>query len=129
MIDIDRIINNIPMHDSWKPFFQNNKVKLLIREIFALDFTDELVPINYTFPSTPEEIFAFALVDLHRCKAVIVGMEPYPSFTINKNKELVPEAIGKSFIVRSAKDKTLLHPIRQASLRNHEMSVHYGYRR
>lgn len=118
MFDIDKIINKIHMHDSWKSFFQDTRTKSLIEEIFKLDFTDELVPIAYTFPSKPEEIFAFATTDLNKCRAIIVGMEPYPSFTLGDNKEIIPEAVGKSFIVRSAKDKTLLDSIRQASLRN-----------
>lgn len=118
MFNADKIIDKIYIHDSWKPFFKDTRTKSLLEEIFRLDFTDELVPIAYTFPSKPEEIFAFATTDLNKCKAIIVGMEPYPSFTLGDNEEIIPEAIGKSFIVRSAKDKTLMDSIRQASLRN-----------
>lgn len=72
----------------------------------------------HMFPKN-EDTFKFAKLPIDKIKCVIVGMEPYASWYIDKTtKELIPQATGRSFEVDELKDKTWLYKFKQASLRN-----------
>lgn len=73
---------------------------------------------QHEFPKD-EDTFRFATTPINNIKCVIVGMEPYASWYIDKKtNDIIPQATGRSFEVDELKDKTWLHKFKQASLRN-----------
>ena len=73
-----------------------------------------------------EKVLRFAAVEPSSLRCVIVGMDPYPSHTVNTAGEIVPEATGRSFEVASVTDWGGKY--RQASLRNILKSIYYAHR-
>lgn len=73
-----------------------------------------------------ERVLRFAEIDPKRLQCVIVGMDPYPSHTVNAAGEIIPEATGRSFEVASVCDWGAKY--RQASLRNILKSIYYAER-
>ena len=117
-MNIKELIN---YHDSWNDFYNNPKVKDLVEEIIGKYNqnikTDNKKDGYYVFPSKLEDIFRFSKTDATKIQAVIVGMEPYPSFIL-EDDIVIPEATGRSFDVRSLSDKDISSKFKQASLRN-----------
>lgn len=70
-----------------------------------------------------ERVLRFAQIDPASLRCVIVGMDPYPSHTVNRDGEIIPEATGRSFEVESVTDWGGKY--RQASLRNILKSIYY----
>ena len=74
------------------------------------------------FPKA-EHVLRFAQVDPTRLSCVIVGMDPYPSHTVDIDGGIIPEATGRSFEVASVRDWGAKY--RQASLRNILKAIYY----
>jgi len=112
----------IKYHDSWRDFFEMPEIKQCTERIVSI-YEDNIITEYksklgcYVFPRTLEDIFRFSKTDATNIKAVIVGMDPYPSFQVIDG-EIIPEATGRSFEVRSLRKKDITSKFKQASLRN-----------
>lgn len=100
------LVNNY--HANWKPFLLNGDVQKELKEI------EEFLKNERYFPSE-ENVLRFLEQDPKTAKAIIVGMEPYPS-SFNEGDRIIPEATGRSFEVTSIKQWT--DKFKQTSLRN-----------
>lgn len=72
------------------------------------------------------QVLRFAAVPPAALRCVIVGMDPYPSFTVDAAGTVIPEATGRSFEVASVSDWGAKY--RQASLRNMLKALYYAER-
>lgn len=95
-------------HINWEPFLLNKKVQKELKRI------EEFLKDEKYFPSE-ERVLRFLEQDPKTAKAIIVGMEPYPS-SFNESGIVIPEATGRSFEVASIKQWT--DKFKQTSLRN-----------
>lgn len=95
-------------HINWEPFLLNKKVQKELKRI------EEFLKDEKYFPSE-ERVLRFLEQDPKTAKAIIVGMEPYPS-SFNEQGRITPEATGRSFEVASIKSWT--DKFKQTSLRN-----------
>lgn len=95
-------------HINWEPFLLNEKVQKELKRI------EEFLKDEKYFPSE-ERVLRFLEQDPKTAKAIIVGMEPYPS-SFNESGIVIPEATGRSFEVASIKQWT--DKFKQTSLRN-----------
>ena len=73
------------------------------------------------FPSF-DKVLRFLKLDITKIKYVILGMDPYSSWT-GEEKNPVPEATGRAFEVASVND--WISPIKQSSLRNILRAIYY----
>lgn len=74
------------------------------------------------FP-TYEKVLRFLENDIESIKVVIIGLDPYPSYVIDKGV-LIPEATGRSFEVNSLNN--WCDNFKQTSLRNILKAVYYN---
>lgn len=95
-------------HPNWTPFLLNENVQKELKNI------EEFLKDEKYFPSE-ENVLRFLKQDPRTAKAIIVGMEPYPS-SFKKDGIMIPEATGRSFEVASIKRWT--DKFKQTSLRN-----------
>jgi uracil-DNA glycosylase len=100
---------------AYASFFTDERLKQLA------DIAQKLQKTDF-FPRA-ERVLRFAQVDPSTLRCVIVGMDPYPSHTVNTKGEIIPEATGRSFEVASVTDWGGKY--RQASLRNILKSIYY----
>lgn len=100
------LVNGYDPH--WEPFISSPDVQNEIQKIERFLETEKYFP-------TESNVLRFLWQDPRKAKAVIVGMEPYPS-SFMENGVMVPEATGRSFEVASIKEWT--DKFKQASLRN-----------
>lgn len=105
------------IHDSWKPFISRKDI------IDELDRIDKKIGNNY-FPNT-NKVLRFLETDLNKLKAIIVGMEPYPTSYIENSTE-IPIATGRSFEVSLLKEQDWNYKIKQSSLRNILKTIYYN---
>lgn len=92
---------------SWEPFF-NEHEKMLEDILYR-------VGKEAFFPEI-EKVFRFTAIAPDKVNGVVVGMDPYPTYTIDEEGKNVPEATGRSFEVASV--GSWQQKIRQSSLRN-----------
>lgn len=95
-------------HKNWEPFLRDVLVQKELKRI------EEFLEDETYFPSK-EKVLRFLEQDPKTAKAIIVGMEPYPS-SFNEDGIIIPEATGRSFEVASIKSWT--DKFKQTSLRN-----------
>ena len=100
---------------TYAEFFTNERLDQLSEIAQALRETD-------FFPRA-DRVLRFAQVNPSTLRCVIVGMDPYPSHTVNSAGEILPEATGRSFEVASVTEWGGKY--RQASLRNILKSIYY----
>lgn len=86
------------MHDSWKPFF-NDEIMDKLNEIES--------KIGDDYNPKPGQVLRFSAVNLHKLKVIILGQDPYPQKGV---------ATGRSFEVGGL--NSWLDTFRQTSLRN-----------
>lgn len=77
------------------------------------------------FPENIATMFRFAKVPVDKIQCVIVGMEPYASWTTGEDGSIIPVATGRSFEVGNVANWT--DKYKQASLRNIFKSLYYLY--
>ncbi len=104
------------INDSWNVFFTED----IKRELLSIE-----TKIGNDYFPRKENVLRFAKTNYNNLKCVIVGMEPYPSSFV-VNGEIIPEATGRSFEVRSLFDKTWSYKFKQSSLRNMLKTVYYN---
>lgn len=85
-------------HPNWESFIYSADVQKEIREIERFLETEEYFP-------SEDNVLRFLRQDPVKTKAVIVGMEPYPSSFV-ENGAVVPETTGRSFEVASIREWT-----------------------
>ncbi len=95
-------------HPNWGPFIHSADIQKEIQKIEKFLETEEYFP-------SEDNVLRFLRQNPVKTKAVIVGMEPYPS-SFTENGVAVPEATGRSFEVASIREWT--DKFKQASLRN-----------
>lgn len=100
---------------AYSAFFTDERLEQLAAVAQGLKNTD-------FFPRA-ERVLRFAEVDPTTLRCIIVGMDPYPSYTVGADGEIIPEATGRSFEVASVTDWGGKY--RQASLRNMLKSIYY----
>ena len=103
------------IHATWNNFITEN-IKSELDNISA--------SINDYYPED-ENVLRFMNNDLSSIKYIIVGMEPYCT-EFEKNGVVYPEATGRSFEVRSLRDKSWNDKFRQSSLRNIIKTIYYN---
>lgn len=101
--------------DAYAEFFTEERLARL-KDIAAQVTQEDFFP-------RAENVLRFARVAPSELKCVIVGMDPYPSFTVDAAGEVIPEATGRSFEVASVSDWGAKY--RQASLRNMLKAIYY----
>lgn len=95
---------------------------------FTPDRLDELTKIHKTiadgdfFPRAAC-VLRFARLDPAALRCIIVGMDPYPSHTVDAAGNVIPEATGRAFEVASVQNWS--DKYRQSSLRNILKSICY----
>lgn len=99
-------------NDGWQGFINENKALLdRIHERINTPRQDGFPPY---FPGE-EDVMRFTAIAPDKVSGIVIGMDPYPSWTVSGG-EIIPEATGRSFEVRSV---TSWHQkFRQSSLRN-----------
>lgn len=102
-------------HPNWEPFIHNADVQKEIQKIEKFLETEKYFPAE-------SNVLRFLWQDPRKAKAVIVGMEPYPS-SFTENGAVIPEATGRSFEVASIKEWT--NKFKQASLRNILKAIYF----
>ena len=109
---------------SWKPFFKAHAEELdrIFEQIKTIGKKRDGISFPAYFPDE-EHIFRFTAIPSDRVKGVIVGMEPYASYTLNRVMEygkvvnkVIPEATGRSFEVASV--DSWQQKFKQSSLQN-----------
>lgn len=96
----------------WQSFIKNNEALLdIIYETVNIQQEGRLPPY---FP-LKENVLRFTAIPPDKIKGVIMGMDPYPSWTEIDGK-IIPEATGRSFEVASV--SSWQQRFKQASLRN-----------
>jgi len=101
--------------DAYDDFFTEERL-IQLADIAAQVTQEDFFP-------RAERVLRFARVTPSELKCVIVGMDPYPSFTVGEAGEIIPEATGRSFEVASVSDWGAKY--RQASLRNMLKAIYY----
>ena len=103
-------------HPSFEAFFTPTKLQELA------DIRQKISTDNF-FPRV-DRVLRFAHTDPTALRCIIVGMDPYPSFTVDPHTGVVlPEATGRAFEVASV--QRWEEKYRQSSLRNILKSVYY----
>ena len=102
---------------SWEPFFseESEKLERIFSFLNAESGRAENGAILPAYFPDKNNIFRFTAIRPDRIKGVIVGMEPYASYTV-KNGTAIPEATGRSFEVASV--DSWHQKFKQSSLRN-----------
>ena len=104
--------------EEWKEFFIDHKDE--IEDIF-----NEKIKSAFFFPKR-EDVFRFCKKkNISEIKVVIVGMDPYPSYTI-EGDIITPVATGRSFEVKGLEKWTDKDKL-TASLRNIIKTIYYNY--
>ena len=93
---------------AWIPFFREH-VSILSKTLHDLSMDN-----NVHFPYD-DKIFRFTAIPPTKVTGVVIGMEPYSSYTVSGN-EIIPEATGRSFEVASVTSWD--QKFKQSSLRN-----------
>lgn len=102
-------------HPNWESFIHSADVQKEIQKI------EKFLEKEKYFPAE-SNVLRFLWQNPRKAKAVIVGVEPYPS-SFTENRAVVPEATGRSFEVASIKEWT--DKFKQASLRNILKAIYF----
>lgn len=108
---------HLEKYPSYKDFFTQSRIMQL------QGIMNEISKDIY-FPDA-NNIFRFMEVPISEIKCVLLGMEPYPSWTSLPNGTIIPEATGRSFEVKSVVNWS--QKFKQSSMRNILKSLYYLY--
>lgn len=101
-------------HSSWDVFMDEENIGIL-------DAIGEALGTQDYYPEKAD-VLRFMDLDASKIRYIIVGMEPYPSFSIPDG---CPQATGRSFEVSELRGKGWDYKIRQSSLRNILKAIYY----
>ncbi len=116
MKDTETFYEKYKIGEGWISFFEDN-IHILDHILSAISEEDDPY-----FPYE-DELFRFTAVAPDKVKGMILGMEPYMSYTRTPDGDILPEATGRSFEAWSV--RTWDQKIVQASLRNILKAIYY----
>lgn len=107
-------------HSSWDDFMSAENIYK--QKVTLLELKNIEKQLGEIFP-LEENVLRFLQNDLDNMKAVIVGMEPYPS-SFEKDGNIFPIATGRSFEIANVTDWN--QKFKQSSLRNILKTIYYN---
>lgn len=110
-------LKNLPIHESWNPFFDQPQVQALLLDIQA--------QIGEVYTPQTTNVLRFASTNLSQMKCVIWGRDPYPQLVEEGQKRGEPVATGRAFEVNGANSWDDVK--KNASLRNILKLLHKSY--